>query len=289
MQDLSHRVWEHSPSLLNFETSFGTLAWERGGQGRCRAFDRNGRLAGWARSTPAYDRIRAQGLWDVASPSLTWQVDTTRPDQAEVLGSILEWAEGRSGERFTSSHTEADATAAQVLRARGYVADPDEPSSMYLQTPLTGAVEPTLPGYRFTTMAELDDVDRRAEVHRLAWDGSTRSADDVVLTMATWPYRADLDVIAIAADGSLAGSAICWFDTTYGYGELEPVGTVPQHRGKGVASALVRFGLARLRQAGASFAVVGARADAAYPAPRRLYWSVGFRPVARQVIVSSPS
>lgn len=33
LQDLSYRVWLHDPALLNFEASYGTLAWERGGPG----------------------------------------------------------------------------------------------------------------------------------------------------------------------------------------------------------------------------------------------------------------
>ena len=37
LQDLAHRVWLHEPALLNFEASFGGLAWQRGRIGRCRA------------------------------------------------------------------------------------------------------------------------------------------------------------------------------------------------------------------------------------------------------------
>jgi hypothetical protein len=38
-----------------------------------------------------------------------------------------------------------------------------------------------------------------------------------------------------------------------------------------------------LRRAGASRAVVYARGDAAYPVPKRLYFGLGLRPVARTV------
>ena len=33
LRDLGHRVWLDDPGLLNFEASFGMLAWERGGAG----------------------------------------------------------------------------------------------------------------------------------------------------------------------------------------------------------------------------------------------------------------
>jgi ribosomal protein S18 acetylase RimI-like enzyme len=285
LQDLSFRVWRRDPACLNFETSFGILAWENGGGGRHRGFERDGDLVGWARLSPGYRRIRSVGEWDQAPPSLVWQTDLSGPDPREVLEAILGWAEERAGEPFTTSHNRADRDSAAVMYRRGYVADPGEPFGIYLQQRLDSPPEPHLDGYRFVTMVELADVDKRAEVHRLAWDGSTRSADDVRRTMSTWPYRPDLDFVALAEDGSLASSAIGWFDPTYGYGEFEPVGTASAHRGRGVGAALLRFGLARLWRAGATHAVVGARGDDDYPLPRRLYRSVGFREIATQTMV----
>ena len=62
---------------------------------------------------------------------------------------------------------------------------------------------PALDGYVFTTMADLGDIDLRAEAHRVAWTASTRTGHDVRTTMATWPYRADLDIIVTTPDGGL--------------------------------------------------------------------------------------
>ncbi len=289
MQDLSYRVWLHDPALLNFEASFGTLAWERGGIGRCRAFEREGRLLGWARLVPGYSRIRASGVRDDAPPSLVWQIDPQDVDPQALVHELLSWALQRVGASFTTAYNEPDLVARQVLAEHGFRPDPNEPFSGYLGQQLTSTAEPNLPGYSFITMVELDDLERRAEVHRLAWDGSSRSAADVRLTMDTWPYRPDLDFVAVAEDGSLASSAICWFDRSFDYGEFEPVGTAPDHQGKGVGTALLRFALHRLQQAGAAHAVVGARADTDYPIPRRLYQSVGFREIANQIIVRSPN
>ena len=137
-------------------------------------------------------------------------------------------------------------------------------------------------------MAEVDDLELRAEAHRVAWDGSTRTADDVRSTMAQWPYRADLDVIVLTDDGHPVGSATIWFDDSYDYGELEPVGTASSHRGHGLGAAMLRFGLSRLHAAGASHAVVGARGDDDYSVPRHLYASVGFVKFTAQQIVRRP-
>jgi GNAT superfamily N-acetyltransferase len=288
VQDLGHELWRADPARLNFETSFGTLAWEGGGVGRALVFERDGQLAGWARLTPGYDRIRRMGVRDVAPPNLVWAIDWRDPVHNELLRDIVAWAESRSDEPFTTSHSVDDVQAAAVLRKLGYVADPTEPFGIYLQQRLAPSNEPTLDGYRFTTMAEVDDLELRAEAHRVAWNGSTRTADDVQSTMARWPYRADLDIIVLTHEGHPAGAATIWFDDSYDYGEFEPVGTASSRRGQGLGSAMLRFGLARLHAAGAAHAVVGARGDDDYPVPRHLYASVGFVKFTAQQIVRKP-
>ncbi len=107
--------------------------------------------------------------------------------------------------------------------------------------------------------------------------------------MATWPYKPEFDFVAIADDGTPAASVLCWYDPSYAYGEIEPVGTVPAHRGHRVSSALIRYGLRRVFDVGVADVVVGARADPNYPVPRRLYQSIGFTGVATQTIVRRPS
>ena len=66
-------------------------------------------------------------------------------------------------------------------------------------------------------------------------------------------------------------------------GELEPVGTHEAHQRKGLGRAVNLFALQRLRDEGATEALVACRGDAAYPIPRKLYASVGFREVERFV------
>jgi GNAT superfamily N-acetyltransferase len=217
-----------------------------------------------------------------------WAVDWRDPARVEVLKDIVAWAESRTDEPFTTSHPAADDEAGDVLRGLGYVHDPTEPFGIYLQQRLVAGNAPTPPGFRFTTMADIGDTELRAEAHRVAWDGSTRSAEDVRSTMAQWPYRPDLDIIVLAEDGAPVGSAIIWFDDSYDYGELEPVGTASTHRGQGLGAALLRFGLDRLHAAGATHAVVGARGDDDYPVPRHLYGSVGFEMFTAQQIVRRP-
>jgi len=220
---------------------------------------------------------------------MVWIVDWSDPDPAEILRSILEWAEDHAEEPFTTSHTQQDTEAATILDDSGYRPDPREPFGIYLGQPLPAASVPPPDGYVFTTMAEIDDVELRAEAHLVGWPASTRTPDDVRATMATWPYRADLDIVVTTPQGTPVGSATIWYDEDYDYGEFEPVGIGADHRRRGVGAAMLRYGLERLAAAGASHAVVGARGDEDYPVPRRLYASVDFRLFTSQQIVRGDS
>jgi ribosomal protein S18 acetylase RimI-like enzyme len=95
-----------------------------------------------------------------------------------------------------------------------------------------------------------------------------------------WPYRADLDCVVEAPDGSLAAYCLAWLDDENRVGELEPVGTHPDHRRRGLAAAVCRFALRRLRDEGATRAIVysieGSEATA-------LYESIGLREHARSL------
>lgn len=70
-------------------------------------------------------------------------------------------------------------------------------------------------------------------------------------------YRRDLDLVAVAPDGAVAGFVTVWFDDVTRDATLEPVGVVPEHQGRGVGRALVAAALASAARYGALQAVVG--------------------------------
>ncbi len=143
---------------------------------------------------------------------------------------------------------------------------------------------PLLPdGFALRTMAELSDLQARVRAHRAAWDGSRMTVERYEDIMRTWPYSAELDCVVVAPTGELVASALAWFDPELALGELEPVGTHPGYRKRGLACAVNLFALQRLRQARAKEAIVACRGDDDYPVPKRLYESVGFRELSRQV------
>lgn len=85
-------------------------------------------------------------------------------------------------------------------------------------------------------------------------------------------YRRDLDLVAVAPDGSLAGFATVWFDDENRSASFEPVGVAPEHRRRGVGRALMAEGLRRAHGLGATRAHVASFTQGA----QALYQSVGF-------------
>ncbi len=83
-------------------------------------------------------------------------------------------------------------------------------------------------------------------------------------------YRRDLDLVAIAPDGSIASFCTIWFDDVTRSAYFEPVATVPAHQRKGLSRALLTEGLKRLQKMGALHACVGGYEDG----PNALYSAV---------------
>jgi GNAT superfamily N-acetyltransferase len=83
-------------------------------------------------------------------------------------------------------------------------------------------------------------------------------------------YRRDLDLVAVASDGSIASFATIWFDDVTRTACFEPVATVAAHRRKGLARAVLLEGLHRLQRMGCKIAFVGGYSERA----NALYFSV---------------
>ena len=83
-------------------------------------------------------------------------------------------------------------------------------------------------------------------------------------------YRRDLDIVAIAADGSVASFVTAWFDDVSRTAYLEPVATVPAHRQRGLGKAVILEALHRLQRMGCKVVFVSGYSQTA----NALYFSV---------------
>lgn len=226
-------------------------------------------------------------LWDGA---WAWLEDSRAEIQVhpDLVGSdlhheVLDWVDGLSVPVL-----DTDVATLTVLEARGYRRVEPQYPFVHLVRSLEGLPEPAVPdGYRLRHV-EKRDLERRVAVHRAAFHPSRLTVDKYRSLMAAFPYRADLDWVVEAPDESFASYTLCWLDAENGVAELEPVGTHPDHRRLGLARATSLAALRCARDLDARFGIVYARADEAYPVPKRLYESIGFRAQAR-VLELSPA
>ena len=106
-------------------------------------------------------------------------------------------------------------------------------------------------------------------------------------TLAQPPgYRPDLDLAVIAPDGTFAAYATVWWEPVNRYIIFEPVGTHPDHRRRGLASAVMAEGLRRTAVLGAETAYVGSGAG---KPSNVLYESLGFTEVIDYVRWDAPN
>ncbi|MGH3471787.1 MAG: GNAT family N-acetyltransferase [Nocardioidaceae bacterium] len=158
--------------------------------------------------------------------------------------------------------------------------------------------QPILPSRYSIVPANIAGEHARVDAHRQAWAparikgllGLTVTGDeppsgftlDKYREMTSVSiYRPELDLVVCAPDGSPAAFALGWLDDRSKSVLFEPVGTSPGHARRGLSRAVCSAVMSAARDVGATQSVVGPRGVDAYPAPRRLYESLGFTTLAR--------
>lgn len=205
------------------------------------------------------------------------------PAVPDLIDDVLDWFESEAmDDELTVTITHAEPSRAIVRR--GYEPDPQGRFFLHLRRDLDHLPAPVLPaGYSLRTVLGEQDLEQRVASHQAAFAPSSVSEESYRNVMEAWPYRSDLDCVVVAPDGTFAAFCLVWLGERNGVGEVEPVGTHPDHRRLGLGSAVCLEALSRLRDAGATSAIVSARRDEAYPSARGLYTSIGFREQTRNV------
>ena len=147
--------------------------------------------------------------------------------------------------------------------------------------------EPQLPeGYTIREMAGPDEAEAWLEMFNLSFidhpNHSPWMVEQVLHYLDAPIYRRDLNLVAVAPDGTLAG--FCWMTinpednahTGRQVGEIDVLGTRRGYRKLGLGRALLLEGMHRLRRAGIETARLGVVANNPTGA-LKLYESAGFR------------
>lgn len=205
------------------------------------------------------------------------------PHYREIEPQMLAWTEAhhqtrKSKETPHSLHIftfENDQLRNTLLQANDYT---DEGACEYdrqrsLDAPIPKIVLPQGYHVRNIHIDDPSDCAKWATADNNAFGHQRNTAASIAVRAQAPTYREDLDLVAVAPDGSFAAFCIVWLAEENGYGVFEPVGTHPDHRRKGLASAVINAGLQRLKELGATLAYVGSGADAP---SNYLYEALGF-------------
>lgn len=292
---VTHRAFEGDADLRRMLTLVGQAAAERGPA-------RNMHLGDvlWRRfmlEEPLVEPTQNVRLWEEAADfvGFAWfsppgSLETqTRPGRDDLVPSMLDWAEERRLELEPDAKNEraldtdaydGDGERIALLRSRGYARDGENFFILYHQ-PLAGEVATlTLPaGAVVRPVDPASEIAERVAIHREVWHPS-RVTEPAYRRLRQAPgYRPELDLVAVAPNGTFAAYCICWYDPISRSGQFEPVGTRPAYRGQGYGKAVVLEGLRRLHALGARTAIVFTGGSSG-PA-KRLYASCGFREIGR--------
>lgn len=188
-----------------------------------------------------------------------------------------------SGRRVIRTHRpSASISAARLLATRGFTVeryftdmhrDTDDPPTAALPT-----------GYRLDTW----DPDRSEEIRELKnlafndhWGSTPSSIDTWRSTVGSTATRLDLSRTVLAPDGALVGLLLTrrhpaddeTLDAKYAWMDL--IATHPEHRGRGIAAAMIVDALDSYRRDGIERAALEVDADSPTGA-HRLYTNLGF-------------
>ena len=141
------------------------------------------------------------------------------------------------------------------------------------------------PGYVVRSLsAEPAEVSLRAEGHREVWRPWTvgEVTDEQYARFMRMPgYDLDLDVVAVAPDGTIAAYVNGWLDSVNRIGDFGPVGAREAYRRQGLTRAVLLECMRRMKARGMDRVCVSTGEPNV--AARGLYESVGFRIVNRYV------
>jgi mycothiol synthase len=233
---------------------------------------------------PLSDHLR---LWYDGAKPVGWawheppelEVHVWTGDEATdtyVLAAIVDAAiRERPGGEMAAFAADDDEAAIVILRERGF--EPQGRGLTQWQWRAGGQPPPDRPipdGYRIRGLRGPDEFEARVALHRAAFPASRLTVAKYERLLTVPHYRLEDDLVVEAPDGALSAFALSWYDADGAVGELEPVGTHPDHRRRGLSRAVVTGAVHRLLERGAR--IVQVYSDHAEAPAELLYASVGF-------------
>jgi len=221
--------------------------------------------------------------------NLWFDIDPELDGSGELENQVVTWGEAcerkrnsKMGEQATLDSTckSDDIHRIQLLETHGF--QRQQVRTLHYSRLLSDPIARWQPPEGFTIRASggMDEIDALVELHRAAFRTENMNAEMRQAMMNSPLYVPELDLVAVAPDGSLAAFCVCGFeDAEIKIGFTDPIGTHPAFQRNGLGQALVSTGLVLLKGAGAQTVTLGTSSDNA--AMQRLAEKSGFR-VARE-------
>ncbi len=116
------------------------------------------------------------------------------------------------------------------------------------------------PGYRFTSLAEYRNIEEFVELVNSVWSVSLDKSWFRGKSSAPG-YSLDRKLLVLSPEGRLAAYSLFWLYADYRAAEIDPIGTHPDHRQRGLARALVLASFKRMRESGMRFAYIASETN----------------------------
>jgi ribosomal protein S18 acetylase RimI-like enzyme len=212
------------------------------------------------------------------------------PHHRAIEPAMLDWAQAAlaqpldGGGRWLEVHAyEHDDYRSDLLRGRGFKRTEayENLRRRELSEPIPDSPVPD--GYTVRAMRlHPDDWAAMALLLNTAFKRTIHNAEEYRNVQRAPIYRADLDIVVEAPDGSLAANAGLTCHPRESFAVVEPVCTHPDHQQRGLARAAISEGLRRVKALGIQSAYIGTwHANAA---ANITYEKLGFTRVERLYI-----
>ena len=206
------------------------------------------------------------------------------PDHLDPLGDeMIEWGLSRlnsDSKTLDTNCRESDTARVAFLEKLGFARTPTETISMRrdLDEPIPDSVLPA--GFTIRSVKGEEEAKALAELHRLAFGTDFVTTEARLTWMRVPEYDPNLDLVAIAPDGTFAAYCMCSISNEQNQttgdleGQTDPVATHPRYQKLGLARALLLTGLSLLKERGMKTAGLGTSGDNI--AMQKTAQSVGF-------------
>jgi GNAT superfamily N-acetyltransferase len=195
--------------------------------------------------------------------NLRWELDDK---YKETLGAeIVAWGEACIRKTLMENEPKTlDASCREdytgrisFLKRHGFQQTDD--TSIYMVRPLSEPIpDPILPpGFIIRPIKGKEEADAVASTHRAAFGTEYMTTESRLAIMSTSEYDPSLDLLVIAADGSVAAYCTCSVNEQTHIGWTDPIATHPNFQHKGLARALLLTGMRLLKERGMQSAQLG--------------------------------